>query len=93
LTHETDPAEPARAEGLDYAAFDALATLVAVVEPDGRCLFANSELEAVAGPGQRGSAESRLTPWPPPALRPGRARGGRPSAPGPSRRTARGATP
>ena len=38
-----------RVGGIDYTAFDHLATLVAVVEPSGRCVFANSVLEAVVG--------------------------------------------
>jgi two-component system nitrogen regulation sensor histidine kinase GlnL len=63
LTHETDPAEPARFPGLDYAAFDVLATLVAVVEPDGRCLFANSELEAVVGISRRTLTRGSVYDW------------------------------
>ena len=63
LTHETDPAESARAGGLDYAAFDALATLVAVVEPDGRCLFANAELEAVVGLSRRMLTRGSVYDW------------------------------
>ena len=63
MTHETDPAEFPRAGGPDYAAFDALATLVAVVEPDGRCLFANSELEAVAGISRRTLTRGSVYDW------------------------------
>ena len=42
-----------RVGGIDYSAFDHLATLVAVVEPDGRCVFANSVLEDVVGVARR----------------------------------------
>ena len=40
------PAEP-------YAALDLLATMVAVVRPDGHCLFANSAFESVLGQSRR----------------------------------------
>jgi two-component system nitrogen regulation sensor histidine kinase GlnL len=63
VTPETDPAEPARADGPDYAAFDILASLVAVVGPDGQCLFANSELEAVVGISRRTLTRGSVYEW------------------------------
>ena len=49
--------------GIDYSAFDHLATLVAVVEPDGRCVFANSVLEAVVGVARRKLTRGSIYEW------------------------------
>ena len=49
--------------GIDYTAFDHLATLVAVVEPDGHCVFANSVLEAVVGVGRRKLTRGSIYDW------------------------------
>ena len=59
------PAEPdmLRVGGIDYTAFDHLATLVAVVESDGRCVFANSVLEAVVGVGRRKLTRGSIYEW------------------------------
>jgi len=43
---------PAAAEAA-YAALDLLATMVAIVDPDGRCLFVNAMFEAQAGHSRR----------------------------------------
>ena len=51
--HAPSDRDALAAGGIDYTAFDHLATLVAVVEPDGKCVFANSVLEAVVGVGRR----------------------------------------
>jgi two-component system nitrogen regulation sensor histidine kinase GlnL len=48
---------------IDYAAFDHLATLVAVVEPDGRCVFANAALEAAVGVARRKLTQGSLHDW------------------------------
>ena len=60
-----DAAEPdtLRVGGIDYTAFDHLATLVAVVEPDGRCMFANSVLEAVVGVARRKLTRGSIYDW------------------------------
>jgi two-component system nitrogen regulation sensor histidine kinase GlnL len=47
----------------DYAAFDFLATLVAVVEPDGRCQFANAMLESVVGLPRRTLVRTSVLDW------------------------------
>ena len=52
-----------RVGGIDYTAFDHLATLVAVVEPDGKCVFANSVLEAVVGVGRRKLTRGSIYDW------------------------------
>ena len=58
------PAEPdARVGGIDYTAFDHLATLVAVVEPDGKCVFANSVLEAVVGVSRSKLTRGSIYDW------------------------------
>ena len=58
-----DAAEAFAAGGIDYTAFDHLATLVAVVEPDGRCVFANSVLEAVVGVARRKLMRGSIYDW------------------------------
>jgi two-component system nitrogen regulation sensor histidine kinase GlnL len=52
-----------RASGIDYTAFDHLATLVAVVEADGKCVFANSVLEAVVGVARRKLTRGSIYDW------------------------------
>ena len=52
-----------RVGGIDYTAFDHLATLVAVVEPDGKCVFANSVLEAVVGVARRKLTRGSIYEW------------------------------
>jgi len=46
-----------------YQAFDHLATLVAVVRPDGRCVFANATFEQVLGLSRRAVQRSNLFEW------------------------------
>ena len=52
-----------RVGGIDYTAFDHLATLVAVVESDGSCVFANSVLEAVVGVARRKLTRGSVYDW------------------------------
>jgi len=52
-----------RVGGIDYTAFDHLATLVAVVEADGKCVFANSVLEAVVGVARRKLTRGSIYDW------------------------------
>jgi len=52
-----------RVGGIDYTAFDHLATLVAVVEPDGHCVFANSVLEAVVGVSRSKLTRGSIYDW------------------------------
>ena len=47
------PAPEAAADAAAYAAFDHLATMVAVVSPEGRCVFANASFENVLGLSRR----------------------------------------
>ncbi|MBK7263618.1 MAG: PAS domain-containing sensor histidine kinase [Rubrivivax sp.] len=54
-------AEPALPPGLD--AFDHLATMVAVVRPDGHCLLVNSTLENMMGVSRRALMRSSATDW------------------------------
>jgi two-component system nitrogen regulation sensor histidine kinase GlnL len=58
-----DATPPEPVGGIDYAAFDHLATLVAVVEPDGRCVFANSVLEAAVGVARRKLTQGSIYDW------------------------------
>ena len=51
-----DPAQP-------YAALDHLATMVAVVQADGRCLFANAAFESVLGLSRRSVLRGLLFDW------------------------------
>ncbi len=53
------PADPATA----YAAFDHLATMVAVVTPDGRCVFANASFENVLGLSRRSVQRGPVFQW------------------------------
>jgi len=49
--------------GVDYTALDLLATMVAIVAPDGRCLFANAMLEAVLGLARRTLTRGSVYDW------------------------------
>ena len=46
-----------------YAAFDHLATMVAVVQVDGRCVFANAAFEHVLGLSRRSVLRGSLFDW------------------------------
>jgi two-component system nitrogen regulation sensor histidine kinase GlnL len=46
-----------------YAAFDPLATMVAVVTPDGRCVFANASFENVLGLSRRSVQRGSVFQW------------------------------
>ncbi len=46
-----------------YAAFDHLATMVAVVSPDGHCVFANASFESVLGLSRRSVQRAPLFQW------------------------------
>ena len=46
-----------------YDAFDLLATMVAVVQPDGRVLHANAAFETILGLPRRSLLDGRLTDW------------------------------
>jgi two-component system nitrogen regulation sensor histidine kinase GlnL len=46
-----------------YAAFDHLATMVAVVTPDGRCVFANASFENVLGLSRRSVQRGSVFQW------------------------------
>ncbi|WP_418321245.1 nitrogen regulation protein NR(II) [Piscinibacter sakaiensis] len=46
-----------------YAAFDQLATMVAVASPQGRCIFANSAFEQVIGLSRRSVQNANLFDW------------------------------
>jgi len=50
------PAQP-------YAALDHLATMVAVVQPDGRCVFVNAAFESVLGLSRRSVLRGSLFEW------------------------------
>jgi len=54
-------ADPSLTEGLK--AFDFLATMVLVVEPDGRCLFANAAFEELLGLSRRSVLGESVTAW------------------------------
>ena len=62
------PDSPGQPDGrtagaIDYSAFDVLASMIAIVEPDGRCLFANSMLEAVLGIARRTLTRGSVYDW------------------------------
>jgi len=46
-----------------FAAFDHLATMVAIVQPEGRCVFANSAFEHVLGLSRRSVVRSSVFDW------------------------------
>lgn len=47
----------------DFDALDLLATMVAVVQPDGECVFANAQLESVIGVSRRTLTQRQLNEW------------------------------
>lgn len=51
------------ADDAAWAALDLLATMVAIVEPDGNCLFANAMLESVVGLSRRTLVSRSLLEW------------------------------
>ena len=55
------PLDPSLPDGL--AAFDSLATMVLVVEPDGRCLFANAAFEELLGLSRRSVLGESVMGW------------------------------
>jgi two-component system nitrogen regulation sensor histidine kinase GlnL len=56
-------AGPARAAPSAYAAFDHLATMVAVVGEDGQCVFANASFESVLGLSRRSVQRGSVFDW------------------------------
>ena len=56
-------ARQGRAAPQPYAALDFLATMVAVINPDGRCLFANAAFENVLGLARRSVQNGCLFDW------------------------------
>ncbi|MBT9491058.1 MAG: PAS domain-containing sensor histidine kinase [Paucibacter sp.] len=54
---------PSRREPSGFEAFDMLATMVAVVRPDGECLFANAAFENVMRLSRRAVERSNLYDW------------------------------
>lgn len=50
-------------DGASYEAFDLLATMVAVVRPDGQCLFANTTFESLLGLSRRAIVRGSLLDW------------------------------
>jgi two-component system nitrogen regulation sensor histidine kinase GlnL len=55
--------DAAAADAAAYAAFDHLATMVAVVSPQGRCIFANASFENVLGLSRRSVQRGSLFDW------------------------------
>lgn len=55
--------DAAAADAAAYAAFDHLATMVAVVSPEGRCVFANASFENVLGLSRRSVQRGSLFDW------------------------------
>jgi len=58
-----DPNAIAAAPAAVYAAFDHLATMVAVVAEDGRCVFANASFEDVLGLSRRAAQRGTVFEW------------------------------
>jgi two-component system, NtrC family, nitrogen regulation sensor histidine kinase GlnL len=57
------PARPAIELSAEYAAFDHLATMVAVVADDGRCVFTNASFETVLGLSRRSVQRGSVFDW------------------------------
>jgi two-component system nitrogen regulation sensor histidine kinase GlnL len=57
------PARPVGEDGVDRAALDLLATMVAVVTPEGECIFANSSFENVMGLSRRNMQRGSVFDW------------------------------
>jgi len=58
-----DPAEIEKLLPGNLDAFDHLATMVAVIEPDGQCLFANAAFEEVLGLSRRSVLRESIFDW------------------------------
>lgn len=56
-------ASPTPPNASAYAAFDCLATMVAVIRPDGQCLFANASFEQVMALSRRSVQRASLFDW------------------------------
>ena len=56
-------ASAAAAKAPEYEAFDLLASMVAIVAPDGQCLFANAAFEHVLGLSRRSVLRGSLFDW------------------------------
>ena len=54
---------PRDTAGTGYAAFDHLATMVAVVSPEGQCVFANASFENVLGLSRKSVLRSSVFEW------------------------------
>lgn len=63
LPPRSDAAAPRSEENAEYAAFDHLATMVAVLHADGRCLFANASFESVLGLSRRSVLRGSVFDW------------------------------
>jgi len=59
----TPAASPVAAAAVSYAAFDHLATLVAIVGVDGQCVFANAAFENVLGLSRRSVQRGSVFDW------------------------------
>ncbi|MEP7101504.1 MAG: PAS domain-containing protein, partial [Burkholderiales bacterium] len=59
----TPPASLVPASAASYAAFDHLATLVAVVGTEGQCVFANASFESVLGLSRRSVQRGSVFDW------------------------------
>jgi two-component system nitrogen regulation sensor histidine kinase GlnL len=55
--------QPPRPIGFSFDGFDQMATMVAVIQPDGHCLFANASFEAVLGLARRALQDSNAFEW------------------------------
>jgi two-component system nitrogen regulation sensor histidine kinase GlnL len=58
-----EPGDPAGEDPARYAALDLLATLVAVVTPEGECVVANSSFENVLGLSRRNLSRGSVFDW------------------------------
>jgi two-component system nitrogen regulation sensor histidine kinase GlnL len=54
---------PGADEAADHAALDLLATMVAVVSPEGECIFANTSFESALGLSRRSMSRSPVFDW------------------------------
>ena len=63
MKHATVRVDEAALTPASYQAFDYLATMVAVIRPDGHCLFANATFEQVLGLSRRAVLRSVLFDW------------------------------
>ena len=58
-----DPAEVQRLLPVGLDTFDHLATMVAVVEPDGQCMFVNAAFEEILGLSRRAVLRESIYDW------------------------------